>query len=64
MNFETIKIDLQDHIAWREELGARPDPPAVAVTEVPLLYEVGGEERRRESFGEESYSSGSGGGVA
>ena len=30
---------------WREELAALPDPPAVCVTEVPLLYEVGGESR-------------------
>ena len=33
------------YLGWREELGARPDPPAVCVTEVPLLYEVGGEAR-------------------
>ena len=33
------------YLRWREELAARPDPPAVCVTEVPLLYEVGGEER-------------------
>jgi dephospho-CoA kinase len=31
--------------AWRDELTARPDPPAVIVTEVPLLYETGGDER-------------------
>jgi dephospho-CoA kinase len=30
---------------WRDELAARPEPPAVAVVEVPLLYETGGEER-------------------
>jgi dephospho-CoA kinase len=36
---------VQDHTAWREELGARPDPPAVAVTEVPLLYETGADKR-------------------
>jgi dephospho-CoA kinase len=28
-----------------EELRARPDPPAVAVVEVPLLYETGSESR-------------------
>jgi dephospho-CoA kinase len=33
------------YLGWREELGALPDPPAVCVTEVPLLYEVGGESR-------------------
>ncbi len=33
------------YLAWREELAQLPDPPAVCVTEVPLLYEVGGEER-------------------
>jgi dephospho-CoA kinase len=33
------------YLAWRDELGRRPDPPAVCVTEVPLLYEAGGEER-------------------
>jgi dephospho-CoA kinase len=36
---------VQDHTAWREELGAGPDPPAVTVTEVPLLYETGGDKR-------------------
>jgi dephospho-CoA kinase len=30
---------------WRGELAARPSPPAVAVVEVPLLYETGGDER-------------------
>jgi dephospho-CoA kinase len=33
------------YLRWREELTAQPDPPAVCVTEVPLLYEVGGESR-------------------
>jgi dephospho-CoA kinase len=33
------------YLRWREELAARPDPPAVSVTEVPLLYEVGGDSR-------------------
>jgi dephospho-CoA kinase len=36
---------VQDHAAWREEVGAGPDPPAVTVTEVPLLYETGGDTR-------------------
>jgi dephospho-CoA kinase len=35
----------REYLAWREELGRRPDPPALCVTEVPLLYEVGGDER-------------------
>ena len=30
---------------WREELAALPEPPAVCATEVPLLYETGGEAR-------------------
>lgn len=33
------------YLHWRERLAELPDPPAVCVTEVPLLYEVGGEER-------------------
>ena len=33
------------YLAWREALAELPDPPAVAATEVPLLYEVGGESR-------------------
>jgi dephospho-CoA kinase len=31
--------------AWREELASLPDPPALAVNEVPLLYEAGAEGR-------------------
>jgi dephospho-CoA kinase len=31
--------------AWRDELARRPEPPALAVNEVPLLYEAGAEER-------------------
>jgi dephospho-CoA kinase len=34
-----------EYLAWREALADLPDPPAVSATEVPLLYEVGGEER-------------------
>jgi dephospho-CoA kinase len=30
---------------WQRELAAAPDPLRVAVTEVPLLYETGGEKR-------------------
>jgi dephospho-CoA kinase len=33
------------YLAWRERLAEQPDPPAVSVTEVPLLYEVGGDAR-------------------
>jgi dephospho-CoA kinase len=33
------------YLRWREQLAAQPDPPAVSVTEVPLLYEVGGDSR-------------------
>jgi dephospho-CoA kinase len=31
--------------AWLEELAADPNPPALAVNEVPLLYETGSEDR-------------------
>jgi dephospho-CoA kinase len=36
---------VREHAAWRTEVARRPDPPSVTVTEVPLLYETGGEER-------------------
>jgi dephospho-CoA kinase len=36
---------IEKYLRWREELEHLPDPPAVCVTEVPLLYEVGGESR-------------------
>jgi dephospho-CoA kinase len=36
---------VREHSEWLEELANRPDPPAVTVTEVPLLYETGGEKR-------------------
>jgi dephospho-CoA kinase len=35
----------QEYLEWREQLGRLPNPPEVCVTEVPLLYEVGGDER-------------------
>ncbi|HET9460863.1 MAG TPA: dephospho-CoA kinase [Gaiellaceae bacterium] len=35
----------REYMAWRAQLGALADPPAVCVTEVPLLFEVGAEER-------------------
>jgi dephospho-CoA kinase len=34
-----------EYLQWREQLAELPNPPAVSVTEVPLLYEVGGEGR-------------------
>jgi dephospho-CoA kinase len=33
------------YLDWRDRLAEQPAPPAVSVTEVPLLYEVGGETR-------------------
>ena len=33
------------YLRWREQLAELDDPPEVAITEVPLLYEVGGETR-------------------
>ena len=35
----------REYLQWREQLGALEDPPAVCVTEVPLLFESGGESR-------------------
>ena len=35
----------REYLTWREQLGALPNPPRVCVTEVPLLYESGGEAR-------------------
>jgi len=34
-----------EYLAWRDELGRLEHPPAVCATEVPLLYEVGGDSR-------------------
>jgi dephospho-CoA kinase len=36
---------VQEYLDWREQLAEGEDPPRVTVTEVPLLYEVGGQER-------------------
>lgn len=36
---------VQEHFAWRDELARAENPPHVTVTEVPLLYETGGEKR-------------------
>ena len=33
------------YLGWRELLAELPEPPAVSATEVPLLYEVGGDSR-------------------
>ena len=38
-------VVVREYLDWREQLGRLPNPPAVCVTEVPLLYEVGGQER-------------------
>jgi dephospho-CoA kinase len=34
-----------EYLGWREQLAELDDPPQVCVTEVPLLYEIGAEER-------------------
>jgi dephospho-CoA kinase len=35
----------REYLQWREQLAVLENPPAVCVTEVPLLYEVGAETR-------------------
>ena len=35
----------REYLTWREQLAQLPNPPRVCVTEVPLLYEAGGESR-------------------
>jgi dephospho-CoA kinase len=35
----------REYMTWRDQLAALPNQPAVCVTEVPLLYEVGADER-------------------
>jgi dephospho-CoA kinase len=35
----------REYLAWREGIASGPHPPALTVTEVPLLYETGGETR-------------------
>jgi dephospho-CoA kinase len=35
----------QEYLRWREQLAHLAEPPSVCVTEVPLLYESGGETR-------------------
>jgi len=34
-----------EYMSWRERLAEQDEPPRVSATEVPLLYEVGGEGR-------------------
>jgi dephospho-CoA kinase len=34
-----------EYLQWREQLAALPDAPRVSATEVPLLYETGGDAR-------------------
>ena len=36
---------VREYLDWRRGLARLPNPPALCVTEVPLLYEVGGESR-------------------
>jgi dephospho-CoA kinase len=36
---------VRENLAWREDVTSRPDPPPLTVTEVPLLYETGAEQR-------------------
>jgi dephospho-CoA kinase len=36
---------VREYLEYREQLGRLPNPPPVVATEVPLLYEVGGQKR-------------------
>jgi dephospho-CoA kinase len=36
---------VHEYMSWRERLAELDDPPRVSATEVPLLYEVGGQDR-------------------
>ncbi len=36
---------VREYLEWRERLVELPNPPDICATEVPLLYEVGGESR-------------------
>jgi dephospho-CoA kinase len=38
-------LAVQEYMGWRERLAEGEDPPPVTATEVPLLYEVGGQDR-------------------
>ena len=35
----------REYLGWRDQLAQLPEPPRVCVTEVPLLYEAGSENR-------------------
>jgi dephospho-CoA kinase len=36
---------VREYLSWRERLAGEDEPPPLTVTEVPLLYEVGGQDR-------------------
>ena len=36
---------VQEYLGWRERLAQEAEPPPLTATEVPLLYEVGGQDR-------------------
>jgi dephospho-CoA kinase len=36
---------VEEYLSWREQQAELDEPPPVTATEVPLLYEVGGQER-------------------
>jgi dephospho-CoA kinase len=36
---------VEEYMQWREQLAELPSPPSLSATEVPLLYEVGGQDR-------------------
>ena len=36
---------VEENLVWRNEVATRPEPPALTVTEVPLLYETGADKR-------------------
>lgn len=36
---------VQEYLEWRDQLADLPNPPPLTATEVPLLYEVGGQDR-------------------
>ena len=50
----------REYLQWREQLAALPSPPAVCVTEVPLLYEVGGRVPLRQGRGDHRAAASSG----
>jgi dephospho-CoA kinase len=36
---------VEENLVWRDEVAAGPQPPALTVTEVPLLFETGADKR-------------------